>query len=510
MNAPAPRERGAVLDRLAAEEFDVLVIGAGIVGAGTAWPLARMGLRVAVVDARDLGAATSSASSKLVHGGLRYLAMRDVRLVREAHAERRANAEVVAPHLVRPLPFLVPLTDDTPYGRTTLFAGTTFYEALSRFRDGRPRRVSVGEARALAPGLDPARVEGAVMYHDHATNDARLTLAALDGAAEAGAVVANHVEVVALRTLGGRVTGAEAVDRLGGAPLAIRARAVVNATGPWIDDLRRMERPRAGTSVQLSRGTHLVLAAPERWSAAVTALLGDGRVAFAVPYQDGLLLGTTDHPYEGDPAAVAPDAGDEEQVLAEAARSLAPDSVDPTRIRQRFAGLRVLPAAAGPTSAAPREVVMTTGPGGMVSIAGGKLTTWRRIGLQAAALACAGLGMPEPDGAPVPLPSAVEPGPAAARLGARHPERDPALIAYLVHDHGAAAEAILARAVADPALLAPLAPGAPDIGAQVLHARDRQWAATADDALRRTGLAPRGADDEAARARIAALLEHAA
>lgn len=504
---PATRNRAEALAQLAAEPLDVLVIGGGVVGAGVAWPLARAGLRVALVDARDLAGATSSASSKLIHGGLRYLAMRDVRLVREAHAERRANATVVAPHLVRPLPFLVPLTPETSYGPAKLLAGTALYGALSGFRDGRPRRLSTDDARTLVPGLAADRVRGAVLYHDHVTHDARLTLAALDGAAEAGALVLNHVEVIGLQTLGGRVTGADAVDRTGGASLDLRARVVVNASGPWIDRVRRMERPGAGTTVQLSRGSHLVLSAKAGSGAAITAMLGDGRVAFAIPWQDGLLLGTTDHPYDGDPADVAPDAADERQILAEAGLSLTRETIDPSRIRQRFAGLRVLPVAAGPTSEAPREVVLTTGPGGMVSIAGGKLTTWRRIGLQAAGLACAALGQPAPGHRPVPLPSAVDPAIAGAELRARFPGVDEAVIVHLVHGHGAAAGAILQRTVDDEALLRPLSPGAPDIGAQALHARDREWAVTVDDVVRRTGLGPRGADDEAARARIARLLE---
>ena len=250
-----------------------------------------------------------------------------------------------------------------------------------------------------------------------------------------------------------------------------------------------------------------MLSADSGYEAAVTAMLSDGRVAFAIPWQDGLLLGTTDHPYEGDPADVAPDPGDERQILAEAGLSLTPATIDPGRIRYRFAGLRVLPVAAGPTSEAPREVVLTRGPGGMVSIAGGKLTTWRRIGLQAAGLACNALGHPEPARRPVPLPSAVDPAAARAELRARFPRAEEAVIAHLVHGHGAAASVILQRTVDDETLLRPLSAAAPDIGAQVLHARDREWAVSVDDVVRRTGLAPRGADDVAVRERIAKLLE---
>jgi glycerol-3-phosphate dehydrogenase len=250
-----------------------------------------------------------------------------------------------------------------------------------------------------------------------------------------------------------------------------------------------------------------VLSAEGHWQAAVTALLDDGRVAFAVPWQDGLLLGTTDHPFDGDPADVAPDPADEQQILAEAGLSLAAAAIDPARIRQRFAGLRVLPVAAGPTSDAPREVVLTTGPGGMISIAGGKLTTWRRIGLQAAGLATAALGHPALDARPRSLPSAVQPDAEQEVLRARFPLVDPAVVAHLVHGHGAAARVILERAAADATLLAPLSAAAPDIGAQVLHARDREWAVSVDDVVRRTGLAPRGADDAKTRKRIATLLK---
>jgi glycerol-3-phosphate dehydrogenase len=349
-----------------------------------------------------------------------------------------------------------------------------------------------------------------VLYHDHVTHDARLTMAVLDAAAEYDALVVNHVEVVGLDAYGDRVGVAAVVDRLTGEALGVRARAMVNATGPWTDSVRRMEYPGAGTSVQLSRGTHLVLGAEAGWRAAVTAVLDDGRVAFAVPYQDGLLLGTTDQAYDGDPADVAPDPGDEAQILAEARRSLLAEAVDPARIRQRFAGLRALPVTTGPPSSARREVVLTTGRNGMVSIAGGKLTTWRRTGVQAARLTCAGLGYGAPVTRPFPVSSAVDPARARLELRARHPAVGPDVIDHLVHFHGGAAGALLERTLDDPALLEPLSPRAPDIAAQVAHARDREWATSVDDVVRRTGLAPRGADDAAARARIAALLGDAA
>ena len=348
-----------------------------------------------------------------------------------------------------------------------------------------------------------------MLYHDHVTHDARLTLAVLDGAAAAGALVLNHVEVVGLqhaRRAGHRRRRRRPSGRRDA--IDVRARVVVNASGPWIDRVRQMERPGAGTTVQLSRGTHLVLGGRRRLAGGDH---GHARTTAGwrsrCPFQDGLLLGTTDHPYDGDPADVAPDPADEQQILAEAGLSLTAAAIDPARIRQRFAGLRVLPVAAGPTSEAPREVVLTTGPGGMVSIAGGKLTTWRRIGLQAAGLASAALGLAALDTGRGRCRRPSHPDAAASEvLRARFPLVDEAVVAHLVHGHGAAAGVILQRPWPTRRCSRRSRCRAPDIGAQVLHARDREWAVSVDDVVRRTGLAPRGRRRCGARERIATLL----
>ena len=307
--APATRNRAEALAQLAAEPLDVLVIGGGVVGAGVAWPLARAGLRVAVVDANDLAGATSSSSSKLVHGGLRYLAMRDVRLVREAHAERRANATVVAPHLVRPLPFLVPLTPETSYGAAALLAGTALYGALSGFRDG-PPGSSAPTPRARSCRCSPPTASGAPFSTTTTSPTTRGSRSAvLDGAAEAGALVLNHVEVVGLQTLGGRVTGADAVDRLTGAARR-GARPRRGERGRAVD----RPRPAAGAARRRDDGAAVSRHAPHALHRRRLAGRGhrDARrrprgVRGAV--EDGLLLGTTDHPYDGDPADIAPDPG---------------------------------------------------------------------------------------------------------------------------------------------------------------------------------------------------------
>ncbi len=499
-------QREQALERLAASPVDLLVIGAGIVGAATAWHAAAAGASVAVVDRADVAAATSSASSKLLHGGLRYLAMGDLRLVREAHRERSATASAIAPHLVRPLEFVIPIGESTPLPLWRARIGVWTYAALSRYRDGDAGRISVGDARRLVPGLAPAGIRAAVLYHDHQTSDTRLTVAVLGAAAAAGATVCNHVEVVALRARSGRLEGAELVDRLTGTGFAIAARAIVNATGPWVDRLRRLETDRAGTSVRLSKGAHLLLDRDHEWRAAVTTPLPGGRVSFAIPWEDMLLLGTTDTEYAGDPGDVAVTDRDQVQILAEAARSLDPAVLDPARVRARFAGLRALPVGEGGTSSARREVVITTGPAGMISVAGGKLTTWRTIGLAAARAALDGAGLGAPSATGVPLPGAAPASEVERAIAAAHPGLPAAIRAHLASHYGLLALELLAPAAERPDLLEPLVTGAPDIGAQIVWARDREWAATPEDALRRTTLAVRGFDTPEALTRIRSLL----
>jgi glycerol-3-phosphate dehydrogenase len=493
------RGRELELDRLAGGTFDVLVIGAGAVGAATAWYATLAGARVAVVDRGDVAGATSAASSKLMHGGLRYLAMGDVGLVREAHHERRIHARTIAPHLVRPLEFVVPVGPDSPTRLWQVRAGVFLYGALARFADGRNGRISLASARRRVPPLVTDGLRGTVLYHDHQTHDVRLAISALRAAADGGAVIAPHAEVVSLRMRGGVVAGAEVADRLGGRTLAVDARTIVNAAGPWVDAVRRLEDPAAGTSVLLSKGAHAVLAGGDGWTAAVTTPLPGGRVSFAIPWEGMLLLGTTDEPYAGDPAAVTATDADVAQILAEAGRSLTADVLQPELVRSRFAGVRVLPAGGASTIRARRETVVSRGRGGMVSVAGGKLTTWRLIGARTARLALAPLGHPVPR-RPVPLPGAAPLARVERSLAEAHRELPEDVRAHLARHYGTRAAEVLAPAGGDPALLDRIHPGGPDIWAQVVYGRDREWAATVDDILRgRTTVALRGLDDERVR-----------
>jgi glycerol-3-phosphate dehydrogenase len=496
---PPVETRADGVERLSRTRFDLLVIGGGIIGAAVAAHAARLGLAVALVEARDFGGGTSSASSKLIHGGLRYLRLGDVRLVREAHQERRTLTNVVAPHLVRRIPFLLPLYRGGPYRPAVVQSGIVLYSALAQSRLN--WLVEARRARALVPPLRVDGLRACALYADAWTNDARLCLANVRAAADAGACVLNGAEVVALRTTNGRVTGAEvSVDD---DVVAVAARAVVNAAGPWIDEVRRLESPSAGTSVVLDKGAHVLVPAHGEWGAALTIPQDDVRVTFAVPFYGMLLLGTTEAVHAGPPSTVAVEERDVDQILAEAARALDPALVARDRVRAAFAGLRVLPAGTGETVSARRETVVTRGPGGMLSVAGGKLTTYRRIALAILERLRADLDLHRLDRRPWPLPGAA----GAAHLPG---SLEPAVRVNLVHLYGSLATEVVAPAVDDRELLEPLHPGGPDVAVQVLYAARNEWPRDAEDVVRRrTTLFYRGLADEDVLRRVEALLDRA-
>jgi glycerol-3-phosphate dehydrogenase len=484
--------RSRALEELRTRRFDLLVIGGGIVGAGVACEGARAGLAVALVERDDFGSQTSSASSKLIHGGLRYLRLGDVRLVREAHRERRALMQVVAPHLVRRLPFLLPLYRNGPYHPLAVQAGLWTYSALAGERHG--RLVSPERARRSVPPLRIAGLRGCGVYADAWTHDSRLCLANVQGAAEAGATVVNHAEATALRIAGGRVSGAEVSDRLGGESISVTARGLEDANA----------RP----SVRLSKGVHVFVDLAEPWSAALTIPHDKVRVSFAVPWEGMLLLGTTDTPYDGDPDELRATDEDVRTVLAEAAVALGPEAVGAGPVRSTSAGLRVLPAGRGPTSRARRETVLVRGRAGMLTVAGGKLTTYRRIALAALSALRSELGLSRVGAEPAPLPGAVPFTEALARLTTRYPELDPRLRSHLAHLYGGRAADVVRLADGRAELLEPLDPAAPEIAAQAVYACEHEWACTADDVLRRrTTLAARGLAGADVVARVDALLQ---
>ncbi|MEO3754645.1 glycerol-3-phosphate dehydrogenase/oxidase [Streptomyces sp. B6B3] len=513
--------RAATRERLAGAVYDLLVVGGGILGTSVAWHAAQAGLRVAMVDAGDFAGATSSASSKLVHGGLRYLQTGAVRLVAENHHERRVLARDVAPHLVNPLTFHLPVYKGGPHGAAKLGAGVFAYSALSAFGDGVGRIISPAKARAANPALRTEHLRAVAVYADHQMNDARVAVMTVRAAVQSGATVLNHAEVTGLRTSRGRVTGAELRDRLDGTEFGVTARLVLNATGPWVDHLRRMEHPGAAPSIRLSKGAHLVLRRATPWRTALATPVDRYRITFALPWEDHLLLGTTDEVYEGDPGEVAATEADITQILDEAACSVRDEQLDRSLLTYAFAGLRVLPGGPGGVESAKRETVLTEGRGGMLSVAGGKWTTYRHIGRGVLARLASLPGVPGADlGAEmepvsglvrrVPLPGVANPNAVAHRLLADRElaaPMDPATARFLATHYGSLAFEVADLVRRDPALGEPVHPDGPEIWAQVVYARDQEWAETVDDVLRRrTTLTVRGLDTDEVRARVARLL----
>jgi glycerol-3-phosphate dehydrogenase len=512
--------RAEAREQLSNAQCDLLVIGGGILGISTAWHAAQSGLRVALVDAGDFAGATSSASSKLLHGGLRYLQTGAVKLVAENHFERRAVTRQVAPHLSRPLKFYLPVYKGGPHGAVKLGAGVFAYSALSGFGDGVGHLLSPAKAREAVPELRVKDLKAVAVYGDSQMNDARMALMTTRAAVEAGATVLNYAEVTGLRFTDGRVTGADLRDKVDGTEFGVNAHVVLNATGPWVDHLRRMENPAADPSIRLSKGAHLVLKRTADWGAALATPVDKYRITFALPWEDMLLLGTTDEVYEGDPGQVAPTKADFKQILDEASLSVRSQQLNPELITYAFAGLRVLPGGPGATSKAKRETVVTEGRGGMLSVAGGKWTTFRHIGRtvmkKLAALPGYSLGSEmEPMASlphRLPLPGIANPHAVEHRLlsdgGAPLPNLGEDTAKHLATHYGSLAFDITRLAGEHPELAARGHPDAPEIMAQVVYARDVEWAQTADDVLRRrTTLMIRGLDTPEVRAKVQAVLD---
>lgn len=386
-SAPRPLSRQAALDRLQqTRRFDLLVVGGGATGLGIALDAAARGLSVALVERGDFAQGTSSRATKLVHGGVRYLAQGDVGLVREALRERGILLDN-APHLARPLPLLVPAfgLKGRFWDRVVYGAGLKLYDRLAgRAGLGETRVLDRAAALAVMPGLQPQALSGAVQFWDGQFDDARLAVTLARTAAAAGAVVVNHCPVRALMHAGGRVAGARVRDAETGADIAVSAGCVVNATGVWVDDLRGMDSGPARPMVSPSQGIHLVV--DRDFLPGEHALLvprtADGRVLFAVPWLGKLLLGTSDTPRDTVESEPTPLAGEVDLILGEARKYLvrAPTVDD---VRSIWGGLRPLvrpvESAAADTKDISREHVVVVDRSGLVTVTGGKWTTYRAM-----------------------------------------------------------------------------------------------------------------------------------
>jgi glycerol-3-phosphate dehydrogenase len=374
-------EREATLARMAQEEFDVVVIGGGITGAGVALDAATRGLSVAVVEARDFASGTSSRSSKLIHGGLRYLEQYNFELVREALTERGLLLGRIAPHLVRPVPFLFPLTHRV-WERGYVGAGVALYDALS-FSMGNSRGVphhrhlTRGMALRLAPSLRRAAFVGAVQYWDAQVDDARYVMTVLRTAASYGAQIASRTQCVGFLREGERVTGLHIRDLESGAESEVRAKQVVNATGVWTDDIQELVGGRGQIHVRASKGIHLVVPRDRIHSSTGIILRTEKSVLFVIPWGRHWIIGTTDTAWDLDKIHPAASKADIAYVL-EHINTVLNTPLTPDDVEGVYAGLRpLLSGESEETSKLSREHVVAHPVPGLVVIAGGKYTTYR-------------------------------------------------------------------------------------------------------------------------------------
>jgi glycerol-3-phosphate dehydrogenase len=484
-------DRAAALRRLADEPFDVLVIGGGITGAGVALDAVTRGLRTALVERRDLASGTSSKSSKLVHGGLRYLQQGDVRLVYEALAERQ-RLRHTAPHLVRLLPFLIPIMGKgglvNPKLVRAMSGALWMYDLTGGARIGKlHERISADEAHAHFPTLRRDRLTSGFLYYDAQTDDARLTMTVARTAADYGAAVVNWTEVLSLTREQGRVAGAR-VRTAEGDECEVRARVVVNAAGVWSDEVRALDEGVDPRSIRPAKGVHIAVP----WDrvrndiAAVVPVPRDKRSVFVVPLGDRTYIGTTDTDYEGsldEPRCTAEDV----RYLLDAINASVEDPLSDADVVGTWAGLRPLvrSASSGRTADLSRRHRVSRSASGVITVTGGKLTTYRRMAVDTVDEVMRAV---ERRGRSITRRVRLHGASgydtlnedAAPRLGI-----SPALLTHLANRHGSDARVLAAMIERDPSLAEPLVPGLPHVRAEAIHAVREEMARTLDDVLTR-------------------------
>ncbi|HEX6145410.1 MAG TPA: glycerol-3-phosphate dehydrogenase/oxidase [Acidimicrobiia bacterium] len=473
---------------MGAESFDVVVIGGGVTGCGIALDAASRRLSVALVEQRDYASGTSSRSSKMFHGGLRYLEQRNFTLVREALGERNLMLTRLCPHLTAPVSFLYPLRH-RGWERLYVGAGVLLYELLASLGDSPlPRHSHLGKRSALelAPGLDPGSLIGAVRYWDAVVDDARHTMMLARTAAAHGAVLASGVRATGLVFDSGRIIGVDARDLESGRELRITGAKVINATGVWSDDIQEMAGDR-GLDVKASKGIHIVV--PRDRIRADTGLIlrTERSVLFVIPWGRHWILGTTDTPWQLRRAHPAASRSDIDYLLRWANTILA-DPLTADDVVGVFAGLRpLLTGESDDTSKLSREHAVLESATGLISVAGGKYTTYRLMARDAVDAAAAGLGkeVPVSRTEEIPLVGAEgfsrimeDPG----QIGLPEPER-------LLRRYGSMVATLADLVGSDPTLGEPLVEDAPYLRAEIDMAAREEGAMHLDDILtRRTRL----------------------
>ena len=515
------------LEKFAEEIFDILVIGGGITGAGIALDATSRGLRVALVEKRDFAAGTSSRSTKLIHGGLRYLEHFDFGLVREALVERAILVKI-APHLAEPFSFLIPIYRNSQRNYDhplKMRAGLVLYDLLAgRYGLSRHKRLSRDETLRLAPQLDPQGLKGSFLYFDALTDDSRLVIEVIKTAHERGARLANYTRATGfIKNKDEKISGVVLRDDLGGIEIKARAGTVINATGVWMDEVIRLngeKGPEISRSLRPSKGIHLTISADRLRvnSACLIPSLTGHRFYFVVPWGGRVNIGTTDTDYNGGKDSPRAEDYEVNEILG-AINSYFPETqLAAADVISSWAGLRPLisnPNAKRTTDVSRKEELFETGDG-LISISGGKLTTYRRMAARAVDLAAQRLserfgiksGRTDTDHIAVSggTMSRDELEHAARRI-AESESLPSKTAAHLIHAYGSNYRQLIELMREDEQLRRPLIEGLPHLCAEIVYAARSEMALTLADVLaRRTRLAMLAGDDSVKCARAAATI----
>ena len=491
-----PDQRDAALKSLATNTFDVLVIGGGVTGVGAALDAASRGLKVALVEVSDLASGTSSRSSKLIHGGLRYLEQYDFKLVREALHERELMVSSLAPHLVKPLAFLYPLHEKVRE-RTYVGAGLALYDALRGFQRALPghKHISQKKIAEIAPSLRPDIVTGAIKYFDAQVDDARHTMMIARTAARHGAVIATNIRVESLVREGKRVLGVKARDIESGKLITIKATATVMCAGIWSDELHDSFGLKPGYNVTMSKGVHIVLPKKAIASKEGIILKTELSVLFLIPWANKWIVGTTDTPYTADRRSPLAEREDVEYIIKEANKVLKP-KLKIEDVIGVYAGLRPLVANKkdSATTKLSREHTVDRSAPGFVSIAGGKYTTYRVMGKDVIDLAGIELRRLIPESVTEKLPIVGADGYFALVQQAERIAEESGLsvdsVVHLLNRYGSLISEVLEIIKDDPKLAKPLTKDLPYLKAEIYYAASHEGARSVDDVIsRRTRLA---------------------
>ena len=491
-----PDQRQSAITSLGSESFDVLVIGGGVNGVGAALDAASRGLKVALIESQDIAAGTSSRSSKLIHGGLRYLEQYDFKLVREALHERELLVSTLCPHLVKPVGFLFPLTEKFKE-RTYVGAGLALYDALRGFQRGMPwhKHLSQKQINEIAPSLRPDIIMGAIKYFDAQVDDARHTLSVARTAARHGAVIATRVSAESLIRTGKRVVGVNARDLVSGERIAIKATVTVMCAGVWSDELHANFDLKPGYNVTMSKGVHIVLPGSAIKSDAGIILKTPVSVLFIIPWADKWIVGTTDTPYIGDRAEPFANREDVQYIVDQANRVLTPQ-IKIADIIGVYAGLRPLVAnnKGSVTTKLSREHTVDRPAPGFVSIAGGKYTTYRIMGRDVIDLAVNELRKLSPESVTEKLPLIGADGyfALAQQIEAIAEESglDSQTVTHLLNRYGSLISEILDLIKEVPSLARKIDSDLPYLKAEIYYAVSHEGARSVDDVIsRRTRIA---------------------